>query len=105
MYDIESIQVLFSGRAVEVTRHFHDRIKERNIKYSDIRNAIANGEIIEQSLDDFPNPSVLISGKTPNNKPLHVSVGVDDDRLWLITSYYPTLDIWETDYKTRKEIE
>jgi hypothetical protein len=37
--------------------------------------------------------------------PLHVAVGVDDDRLWLITAYYPTLDIWESDYCTKKEAD
>jgi len=103
MYDIDSIRSLFIGRAVEVTQHFHNRIKERSIKYTDVSNAILNGEIIDQVLDDYPNPSVLILGKTADNKYLHVIVGVDDDKLWLITTYYPTLDIWNPDYKTKKE--
>jgi len=103
MYDIESIQALFEGRAVELTQHFHNRLKERFIKYADIRNVIEQGEIIEQSLDDFPNPSVLILGKSCDGNPLHVAVGVDDDRLWLITTYHPTLDMWDKDYRTRKE--
>jgi hypothetical protein len=105
MYDIETIQVMYSKRAVEVTQHFHDRIKERGIKHTDIKHVILNGKIIEQVLDDYPNPSVLIMGYTPHNIPLHVAVGVDDDRLWLITAYYPTLDIWESDYSTKKEAE
>ena len=102
MYDIESIRAMYTNRAVEPTQHFHNRIKERHIKHADIRNAIMNGELIEQYLDDFPNPSVLILGYTRNDEPLHVAVGMGDDRLWLITAYYPTLDIWEADYKTKK---
>ena len=105
IYDIETIRVLYAKRAVEVTRHFHERIKERCIKHADIANAIMNGEIIEQCLADYPNPSVLILGQDRNGKPLHIAVGVDDDRLWMITPYYPTLDIWEADYRTRKVIE
>ena len=105
MYDIGSIQALFSGRAVELTQHFHNRLKERYIKYADIRNAIECGEIIEQSLDDFPNPSVLILGESCDGNPLHIAVGVDDDRLWLITAYYPTHDFWDMDYRTRKEYD
>ena len=96
IYDIETIRVLYAKRAVEVTQHFHERIK-----HADIANAIMNGEIIEQCLADYPNPSVLILGQDRDDKPLHIAVGVDDDRLWMITSYYPTLDIWEADYRTR----
>ena len=76
MYDIESIRAMYLNRAVESTKHFHDRVKERCIKYADVRSAMANGEIIEQSLDDLPNPSVLILGYCRDNKPLHIAVGV-----------------------------
>jgi len=105
MYDLESIQAMYTGRAVEITQHFHNRIKERSIKYSDVGNVIQSGEIIEQCLDDFPNPSVLIHGNSLDGKPLHIIVGVGDDRVWLVTAYFPTLDVWEADYKTRKETD
>ena len=105
MYDIESIQAMYQKRAVEATKHFHDRVKERSIKYADVKNAILDGEIIEQYLDDTPNPSLLILGHCRNSRQLHVAVGVDDDKLWLITAYFPTLDIWEAGYKTRKVID
>jgi len=62
MYDIESIQAMYVSRAVELTQHFHDRIKERCIKYADIKHVIMNGEVFEQILDDYPNPSILILG-------------------------------------------
>jgi hypothetical protein len=104
MYDIESIQAMYLGQAVQLTRHFHDRVKERSIKYADVRSAVMNGEIIEQCLDDVPNPSIIILGQNLEGKPLHVVVGVDDDKLWLITAYYPAPDMWETDCKTRKEL-
>ena len=102
MFDIETIQAMYQKRAVESTKHFHDRIKERTIKYADVKSAISDGEIIEQCLEDLPNPSILILGRCRDGKPLHVAVGVDDDKLWLITAYIPSLDIWEADYKTRK---
>jgi len=105
MFDIETIQVLYIKRAVLPTKHFHDRIKERKIKYADVKNAIVGGEIIEQCLDDLPNPSVLILGYCRDGEPLHIAVGVDDDKLWLITAYFPTLDMWEEDYRTRKVVD
>jgi hypothetical protein len=105
MYDIESIRAMYSGRAVELTQHFHARVKERCVKYADVKNAVMHGEIIEQLLDDFPNPSVLIIGQTIEGKKLHVAVGIDDDKLWLITAYFPTSDVWEADFKTRREFD
>ena len=102
MYDIETIRAMYSGHAVEITQHFHNRLKERSIKYVDVKVAMLSGEIIEQVLDDYPNPSVLILGNNRDGEPLHIAVGVDDDRLWLLTVYHPTLEVWENDYKTRK---
>jgi hypothetical protein len=104
MIFIEDIQILYGKRAVELTQHFITRLKERDIKLEDIGTVILNGEIIEQYLDDYPNPSVLILGYNNESKPLHVVVGMDDDMLWLVTVYSPTLDIWEADYKTRKAV-
>ena len=102
IYDIESIQAMYSSHAVEYSQHFRSRIKDRNIKFSDVRMAVLSGEIIEQDLKDIPNPSVLILGYARDDKPLHVAVGVDDAKLVLITAYFPALTLWETDYKTRK---
>jgi len=105
MYDIESIQAMYANHAVEYSQHFRIRMKERNIKFADIRVAIQSGEIILQDLQDIPNPSVLILGFIQGNKPLHVAVGMDDDKIVLITAYFPTPTLWEIDYKTRKVAE
>ena len=105
MYDIETIRAMYLKRAVELTKHFHDRIKERCIKYADVKDTITSGEIIEQDLEDLPNPSVLILGYCRDKEPLHIAVGMDDDRLWLITAYFPTPDMWEADFKTRKAVD
>ena len=105
MYDIESIQSLYANHAVEYSQHFRSRMKDRNIKFADVRMAIQRGEIIEHDLTDIPNPSVLILGYTRDNKPLHVAVGIDDAKLVLITTYFPALTLWEDDYKTRKVVD
>ena len=105
MYDIESIQALYSSYTVEYSQHFRNRMKDRNIKFADVRMAIQSGEIIEQDLKDIPNPSVLILGYARNNKPIHVAVGIDDTKLVLITAYFPASAIWEDDNKTRKVVD
>ena len=105
MYDIESIQAMYLKHAVEYSQHFRSRMKERNIKFSDVRMAIQNGEIIDHDLNYIPNPSVLILGYVRDGKPLHVVVGVDDTNLVLITAYFPALTLWEDDFKTRKVVD
>ena len=105
MYDIESIQALYANHAVEFSQHFRNRMKERNIKFADVKRAIQTGEIIEQDLKDVPNPSVLILGYSLDNKPLHIALGIEDARLVLITTYSPSKTLWEDDYKTKKEVD
>ena len=105
MYDIESIQALYLNHAVEYSQHFRIRMKERSIKFTDVKLAIQSGIIIEQNLKDIPNPSVLILGYMHDNKPLHVAIGIDDAKLVLITTYFPALSLWETNYRTRKAVE
>ena len=103
MIDITSIRALYCKRNVELTFHFQEKIEERIITHANIRTIINKGEIIEQYSDNEPNPSVLIHGYTDENKPLHIVAGIGDDGyLILITAYFPSLERWEDDYKTRK---
>ena len=102
IFDIESIQAMFAGNAIKFTDHFKNRLKERGIRFSDVKQCIMSGEIIEEVPNDQPNPSVLILGFA-DNIPLHVAIGIDEDLLWLVTAYVPSCDIWENDYKNRKE--
>ena len=88
-------------KAVVLTQHFLEKLEIRNIKLSDVKAAIMNGEIIEQYPDDYPHPSCLILGYS-ENKPLHIVIGNCKDVLWLITVYIPDIDKWEHDFKTRK---
>jgi len=104
MFDIESVQAMFDGNAVKFTHHFRIRLKERDIKFSEVKHALLTGEIIEQCPNDQPLPSILVFGYTKDDRPLHVVVGIDDDFVSLITAYFPSKDIWENDYKTRKDV-
>ena len=87
-----------------MTQHFLDRIGKRSIELSDVKYAIAGGEIIEDYPDDYPHPSVLILGFS-DGMPLHVVIGVGGGFVWLITAYVPDSNKWETDNKTRKVAE
>jgi len=102
MLDIKTIQDLYAAREVVLTAHFMSKIRIRKIKLADVRHIITTGEIIEQYEDDYPHPSALITGRTEQSVSLHVVTGIGNGKLWLITAYYPTLDRWQDDFKTRK---
>ena len=64
-----------------------------------------NGEIIEDYPDDFPFPSCLIFGRTDDGKPIHVYMSDEGSGSRIITAYFPSLEKWQADLRTRKEAE
>jgi len=89
---------------VEFSGHALLRFSERKIMLNDILRAIKNGEMIEQYPNDYPSPSCLVLGLSANDTPLHVVCGIGSNKLWIITAYFPALDTWECDFKTRKAV-
>ncbi len=103
--DIELLKSLVAKRKIKWTTHVAARIQERDISRNDVLNCIITGEIIEEYPEDYPNPSCLIFGSTLNDKILHVVAGFDDNFIYIITAYYPNLEKFESDLKTRRRKE
>lgn len=103
MIDIDELRKINQLENIILTEHARIRLIERNIKIKDVLKCIETGEIIKQYEDDKPFPSCLILGMSINNKYLHVVVSMNDNYIHLITAYFPSLDQWEPDFKTRKE--
>lgn len=105
MIDINELRTLAVNiDNFKVTKHVAVRFKERGIKIGFVRNALLNGEIIEQYPDDYPFPSCLVLGLLNDEKPIHVCIGLGNNQLWIITAYYPDTNEWEDDFKTRKAV-
>jgi hypothetical protein len=102
---MEKIKPFCKDENIVLTVHVRERMKKRGVWYSDMVAAVANGEIIERYEDDSPYPSCLILGHATSNLPLHVVIGIGDDKLWVITTYYPTLDKWEDGFRIRKAVK
>ena len=100
---VNELRKLCNAGKFKWTAHIAIRLQERGINPSDIKNCIQTGEVIEQYPDDHPYPSCLVLGSSVANKPLHVVIGFGNGYLWLISSYFPSLDKWKPDFKTRKE--
>ena len=103
MIDIDSLRRMNKPEHIAITEHARQRLIERGITVNDIVKCISTGEIIKQYEDDKPLPSCLILGMAANNSYIHVVVSHDNEWIYLITAYHPDSNLWETDFKTRKE--
>lgn len=74
------------------------------IREKEVFEAIMHGEVIEEYENDKPYPSMLVSGRTNNERPLHVVCAYSraDDMAIIITVYHPNPNLW-IDYKRRKK--
>lgn len=90
---------------MEWRRHALERMMERGISREAVKEVLLNGEIIEDYHDSKPYPSALFLGWT-RNQSLHVVAAFDSLTGWcfIITSYKPDLEHFESDYKTRRRI-
>jgi hypothetical protein len=91
---LDHIKKLIRKSYYDVKVHTRKRMLERNIKIKEVKEAIENGMIIEEYVDDKPLPSYLIYGKTSELRPIHVVVGVDEEVVAIITVYEPDPDKW-----------
>ena len=89
-------QVSLSGHAVR-------RMFERCLSSAEVIEVVRNGEVIAEYLDAEPFPSFLVLG-FPAGLPVHAVVGVEERgrRCYIITVYYPSTDVWESDFRTRR---
>lgn len=100
--DLERIKNLCAEENLRWTMHIMTRLLQRGISLDDVIHAIKSGEIIENYPDDYPYPSCLILGYGKDAQALHVVCGANENELWLITAYRPSLEIWSEDLKTRR---
>lgn len=103
MIAIDQVKKLNKLETIALTEHARLRLYERNISIDDIISGINTGEIIKQYPDDKPLPSCLILGFSVKSQYIHIVVSCDAEFIYLITAYFPSPDVWENDFKTRKE--
>ena len=90
---------------IVMTSHANTQCTERIINSSDILEALLHGEIIEDYPNDYPYPSCLMLAFLKPHKPIHICCGVGEGKIYIITAYYPTTEIWEDDMKTGKVVK
>jgi hypothetical protein len=93
---IEQIQEKFARDEFEFSRHATDQSILREISVGEIREAVSQGEIIEDYPQDKYGPSCLILGFTQASRPLHLQCSYPSRPvIKVITVYDPDPDEWE----------
>jgi len=84
-------------------KHALERMLSRNINFEEVENSLFIGEIIKEYPEDKPFQSYLVLAIV-KGKILHVVVSQDNENNCIIISVYePDIDIWNTDFKTKKK--
>jgi len=85
------------------TYHVNMRLNQRSITRMNVMNSINSFEIIEEYPKDKYLPSYLIFARD-GNLIFHLVVAIDEPNscLTIVTTYKPTLEKWESDFKTRR---
>jgi hypothetical protein len=103
---MEAIRRKIVSGEFELSKHAVDQSILRRIRVQEIRDAIANGRIIEDYPNDKYGPSCLIWGMTEAGRIIHVQCSYPTRSLIkVVTIYEPDPDRWNDDFTTRRANE
>jgi len=99
---LTDIRIAVNAGRVLWKKHALERMMERSISRTQVKQAILQGNIIEYYADDYPIPSSLFATLQP--EPLHAVVAYDaaSQQCHVITAYCPDLTHFEADLVTRR---
>ena len=100
---IEGIREKVASDLFEFSRHALDESFKRRVSVSEVCEAIAAGEVIEEYPQDKYGPGCLLFGRTLSSWPLHIQCSHSSRPLLkIITLYEPDPTRW-IDCKIRKK--
>ncbi|EDX82898.1 hypothetical protein S7335_76 [Synechococcus sp. PCC 7335] len=93
----------FAEEQFEFSKHAVDQSILRQIRVQEIREVIANGQVIEDYPEDKYGPSCLISGSTQAQRPIHIQCSYPTRLLVkVITVYEPDPQRWNHNFTQRR---
>lgn len=102
-FDTNKIRQSIRQREIIWRRHALERMLERELSRKTVLDVASNGEVIEDYSADRPMPTALLLG-WDKKRPIHVVLSIDPDgEVAIITAYEPSLDVFESDYRTRRK--
>ena len=103
---LDKIRVSITKANILWQKHSLQRMFEQNISRREVKEAVLNGVVIENYLNDYPFPSILVA-YIIKSQPLHVVISYDEENLtgYVITAYVPDIKHFRDDLITRREDE
>ena len=102
-FDTNKIRKAISQRKIIWRRHALERMLERGLSRDIVLDVASNCEVIEDYSADRPTPTALLLG-WDKERPIHVILSLEPDgEIAIITAYEPSLEIFESDYRTRRK--
>lgn len=100
------IRECIRGGRIFWTYHVNMRLGQRLIARETIIHAAESYEIVEEYPADKYFPSYLLLGRR-GEEAFHVLFGADIEgqNVRIVTAYYPSLEEWEADLKTRRRFQ
>lgn len=96
--DVETIlarlQAQAIGRKIRITDHAREEMEAESILLSEVLEACASGQIIENYPDHRRGSCCLLFGVTARNRPLHIVCTTSLPLLVIITVYVPVPPKW-----------
>lgn len=100
---IEELRERVSEGRFEFSKHAVDQSIRRRISVTEVREAFASGEVIEDYPEDKYGPSCLVLGMTDSGRPVHVHCSHPVRKpVKIITLYEPNPALW-LDFRERRK--
>src|SRR5665213_836671 len=104
-FDLAKFREAIATGRIDWRKHVLQKLAERGLPQRAVLQVLLSGDRIRDYTEDRPFPSALFMGYI-DGKPLHVvvSFGEMNRRALIITAYEPSVDIFESDYRTKKKL-
>jgi hypothetical protein len=104
-FDLAVFREAIAAGRIEWRKHVLQKLAERGIPQQAVRDVLLQGGRIREYTDDKPFPSALFLGYV-SGRPLHVVAACDETsrKVFVITAYEPSLEIFEADYRTKRKL-
>lgn len=100
--NIEQIRQNIKKGFYDVSKHAEQERRNDVLEITDIKEALANGKIIEQYPNDPRGPSCLVLGYSQKT-PIHIVCGAySSGKILIITVYKPDPLLWDENFEKRK---
>ena len=100
---INQLRSKIAANQFEFSKHALDQSILRGIAVQELREAIADGEAIEDYPNDKYGPSCLVFGMTKSRRPIHIQCSYPSRKIVkIITLYQPDPEQW-IEYEVRRK--